>query len=87
MFDKVRVLFKDQPDLLKDFSQFLPEAHVVAAHLQQEHTKQMSIQSTNGPETKHSAGPPPLKRAAPGQFVLLTSPDKLSNSGYSSALF
>ena len=36
MFDKVRVLFKDQPDLLKDFSQFLPEAHSVAVHLQQE---------------------------------------------------
>ena len=69
MFDKVRVLFKDQPDLLKDFSQFLPEAHVVAAHLQQEHTKQMNIQVTNGPENKHT-GPPPLKRAAPGKFDL-----------------
>ncbi|XP_063674545.1 paired amphipathic helix protein Sin3a-like isoform X2 [Bolinopsis microptera] len=76
VFDKVRVLFKDQPDLLKDFSQFLPEAHVVAAHLQQEHTKQMSIQSTNGPETKHSAGPPPLKRAAPGAAPAQTLPNE-----------
>ncbi|KAL5257487.1 hypothetical protein ACHWQZ_G012432 [Mnemiopsis leidyi] len=70
VFDKVRVLFKDQPDLLKDFSQFLPEAHVVAAHLQQEHTKQLNIQASNGPESKHT-GPPPLKRAAPGDVKQL----------------
>ena len=41
VFDKVRDLFKDQEDLLKDFSQFLPEAHQVTAHIQQERNKEI----------------------------------------------
>ena len=48
VLSKVQVLFKDQPDLLKDFTQFLPEYQSVSAHLELQDVKNFA--ANNGPE-------------------------------------
>ena len=48
VLSKVQVLFKDQPDLLKDFTQFLPEYQSVSAHLDLQDVKNFAL--SNGPE-------------------------------------
>ena len=52
VLSKVQVLFKDQPDLLKDFTQFLPEYQSVSAHLDLQDVKNFAL--SNGPEGRSS---------------------------------